>query len=257
LAIKYPYWSPYAFSGNIVIHAREFEGLEAIIGISMGGDVDYRKGHLEVLQAGSVTTSIVSPNQPTDPSEINQLVDVLSTATANDPNGMIGFVALWGHGYGGNVYGSQGSTDNPTGYLSLDDLEGLRDGIADGSIVFNENAVILITACNAGTDITVHNPDGTTRTTSFAQELADITGVRVIAGRNVSGDGGVSPLKETRGVEMSYQMRHYRNGSFFQFQSGQNPVDIGNTYDTATGIKQGTSLPANNGERGTKTDDNK
>ena len=238
---KYPYWTPYAFSGNIVIHAHEYEGLEAVVGVSMGGDVDYRKGHLQLLHAGSVTASVTSPNTPTDPSETVQLVDLLATATTNDPNNMIGFIALWGHGTGGNVYGSQGEMTNPTptGYLDIEDLEGIREGMESGDIVFNENAVILITACNAGTDITVTDPDGTERTTSFAQELADITEAKVVAGRNT----GVSPLRETQGTEMSYQVKYYSEGSFFQFQKGQTPFEIGNTYNTATGIERGTSLP--------------
>ena len=244
LSSKYPYWSPYGFSGNIVIHAYELEGREAVVGISLGGDVDYRKSHLQRLHAGSVTTSIVSPDQPTDPSESVSLVDVLSTATTNDPNGMIGFIALWGHGYGGNVYGSEGSTSNSTGFLEISDLDGLRTAVTNGDVVFNQNACILITACNAGTDVDVTDASGNTRTTSFAQELADITGAKVIAGRDVSGDGGVSPLKETVGSVMSYQVRNYAQGSFFQFQTGQTPVDIGNTYSTSTGINEGTVIPA-------------
>jgi RHS repeat-associated protein len=244
LTSKYPYWSPYVFSGNIVIHAYELEGLEAVVGISMGGDVDYRKSHLTRLHTGAVTKSIVSPNLPTDPSEITSLVDVLSTATTNDASGTIGFIALWGHGYGGNIYGSEGATTNPTGSLEIADLDGLRTAIANGDIVFADDAVILITACNAGTDVTVPDGAGGTRTTSLAQEIADITGAKVIAGRNVSGDGGVSPLKETPGVEMSYQMRNYSQGSFYQFETGLTPVDIGNTYQTSTGIAEGTVVPA-------------
>ena len=245
LASKYPYWSPYAFSGNMVIHARELEGLEAVVGISMGGDVEYRKSHLRLLNSQAITTSLISPTNPKEPSEITSLVDVLSQATKNDPNKMIGFIAIWGHGTAGNVYGSTGITSNPTGSLETSDLDRIRQAISDGEIVFSPNSIILITACNAGTPTsTFTNPDGTLGEISFAQELADITGAKVIAGRNVSGDGGVSPLNETGGKEMSYQMRDYKKGSFFQFQSGQSPVDIGNTYSTTTGISQGTALPA-------------
>jgi RHS repeat-associated protein len=242
LAEKYPHNSTYAFSENRVIDAVELEGLEAVVGISLGGDVDYRKSHLKLLHEGALTATISNSNLQ-GKSSMSQFVNVLKTATENDPNGMIGFIAIWGHGTGGNVFGSGGN--GKTGYLDISDLDVLRTAINNGDIVFNENAVILITACNAGTDGIVTNEDGITRMTSFAQELADITGAKVIAGRDISGDGGVSPLKEIPGIEMSYQMRNYRQGSFFQFNANQPPVDIGNTYNTSTGIIQGTTLPKN------------
>ncbi|HBS86935.1 MAG: hypothetical protein A2W91_12965 [Bacteroidetes bacterium GWF2_38_335] len=230
LASKYPWNSPYAFSSNIVIHAKELEGLEAVVGVSMGGNVDYRKVILPLLNSEAITTSLYRPNKPDDPTEIEHLVDVLSTATSNDPTGTIGFLAIWGHGFSDLVYGSnEGITNNRLGSIDIKSLDGVKDAIENGVIKFHSNSVIFISACNAGTD---YEQDG--KLTSFAQELANITGVEVIAARN----GQCGPLEESNN-EMSFGT----NGTgFFRFEKDKTPVNIGNEVKTTDLILKGSLM---------------
>ena len=56
--------------------------------------------------------------------------------------------------------------------------------------IFTQNACILITACNAGTDAEIYDNNGDSQITSFAQVLADITGVTVfiIEGNSICGN---------------------------------------------------------------------
>lgn len=124
--------------------------------------------------------------------------------------------------------------------MEISDLAYLKTAVENGDIVFSKDACILITACNAGSDWDVDDGNGSTRVTSFAQELANITGATVYAGRDVEGDGGVAPRTEKRGEEMTYQMRNYKKGSFFKFTKGSEPEDVGNIFNTMDGIIQGT-----------------
>ena len=237
LAGKFPWNSTYAFAENRVIWAREFEGLEAVVGVSLGGDVNYRKSLLKSLHESAIVETIVAADKQGSPNEIEQLCSLLKRATAEDPEHNIGFVVIWGHGSYGVVYGYHG---NPTGRMEISDLAYLKTAVENGDIVFNKDACILITACNAGSDLDVDDGNGSTRVTSFAQELSDITGATVYAGRDVDGDGGVAPKTEKQGVEMIYQMRNYVKGSFFKFTKGNEPEDIGNVFNTMDGIIQGT-----------------
>ena len=249
LAGKFPWNSVYAFAENMTIWARELEGLEAVVGISLGGDVNYRKPLLKSIHESAIVETIVAADKQGYPNEIEQLCGLLKRATTEDPEHTIGFVAIWGHGSYGVVYGYNG---NPKGRMEISDLAYLKAAVDNGDIVFNKDACILITACNAGSDWEVDDGNGSTRITSFAQELADITGATVYAGRDVEGDGGVAPKTEKRGVEMTYQMRHYKKGSFFKFTKGNDPEDVGNVFNTMDGIIQGTKK---NEESGTPEDD--
>ena len=238
LAGKFPWNSVYAFAENSPIGFLEMEGLEAVIGISLGGDVNYRKPLLKSIHESAIVETIVAADKQGSPNEIEQLCGLLKRATAEDPGHTIGFVAIWGHGSYGVVYGYNG---NPRGRIEISDLAYLKTAVDNGDIVFNKDACILITACNAGSDWDVDDGNGSTRVTSFAQELADITGATVYAGRDVEGDSGVAPKTEKRGVEMTYQMRHYKKGSFFKFTKGNDPEDVGNIFNTMDGIIQGTN----------------
>lgn len=236
LAGKFPWNSVYAFAENSPIGFLELEGLEAVVGVSLGGDVNYRKSLLKSIYESAIVETIVAADKQGSPNEIEQLCGLLKRATVEDPEHTIGFVAIWGHGSYGVVYGH----GNPTGRMEISDLAYLKTAVENGDIVFSKDACILITACNAGSDWDVDDGNGSTRVTSFAQELANITGATVYAGRDVEGDGGVAPRTEKRGEEMTYQMRNYKKGSFFKFTKGSEPEDVGNIFNTMDGIIQGT-----------------
>ena len=236
LAGKFPWNSAYAFAENSPIGFLELEGLEAVVGVSLGGDVNYRKSLLKSIYESAIVETIVAADKQGSPNEIEQLCGLLKRATVEDPEHTIGFVAIWGHGSYGVVYGH----GIPTGRMEISDLAYLKTAVENGDIVFSKDACILITACNAGSDWDVDDGNGSTRVTSFAQELANITGATVYAGRDVEGDGGVAPRTEKRGEEMTYQMRNYKKGSFFKFTKGSEPEDVGNIFNTMDGIIQGT-----------------
>lgn len=79
------------------------------------------------------------------------------------------------------------------------------------------------------------------RVISFAQELADITGATVYAGRNDNGEGGVCPKVEKKGSSMTYQMAFPKKGSFYKFKRGESPEEVGDDIDLIKIIEQGTS----------------
>ena len=256
LAEEYLYNSPYAFSENKITRHIELEGLEAVVGFSMGGDVEYRMGHLKKLNSNAVTRSITEDTRGSNlpkgtsirglskKSEGTQIAESLIQATADDPNGEVGFVAIWGHGSGGNIYGLQGNSNNPeVGTLSENDLGAIIDGVNNGTIKFSENAQILITACNYGSETVISDGAGGTKTVSMGQVLADVTGATVIAGASVDGvygDGGVGVKSEVAGQDMVYEVRNYSQGSFMQYKRGEKPKDIGNTISTKELIDKGT-----------------
>ncbi|WP_340065171.1 hypothetical protein [Ascidiimonas aurantiaca] len=178
LAEKFFYNSPYAFSENKVTSHFELEGLEAVLAITMGKDVRYRGGIIEQANSDAQHVNIQSGG-------VNSFVDAFKIASASDPNG-IGFVAIWGHGIPGNIWGS-GSTGNTS--ISTSDLSVLNDAIKNGDISFAENAVIYIGNCNAGTC-------GSGDPASFAQTLSNITGVTVIGANDSVGLGYPNPNPE-------------------------------------------------------------
>ena len=239
LTTKYPWNSTYAFAENSPVGYFELEGLEAVIGISMGGNVEYRKGLLKSVYSTAIVKTILAAEKSNEPNEIEQLRSVLVDATTNDPEHSIGFIAIWGHGTENKIFGK--NRDNiSVSRIATTDLSELKKSVENGDIIFTQNACILITACNAGTDAEIYENKGDSQITSFAQTLADITGVTVFAGRNDNGDGRVCPKDERKGEAMTYQMRNYREGSFYKFKRGERPEEIGNVYDLLKGIEQGT-----------------
>ena len=245
LAAKYPWNSTYAFAENSPIGYLEMEGLEAVVGISMGGNVEYRKGLLKSVYSTAIVKTILAAEKSNEPNEIEQLRRVLVDATTNDPEHSIGFIAIWGHGIENKIFGKTREKITVS-RITTTDLSELKKSVENGDITFTQNACILITACNAGSDAEIYDETGEPQIKSFAQELADITGAIVYAGRNNNGEGGVCPKEEKRGSAMSYQMKDYKKGSFYKFKKGENPEEIGDVIDMLKIIEQGTGLSNQN-----------
>lgn len=139
-------------------------------------------------------------------------------STPNDPiyteaNKDIMFMAIFSHG-GRDIWGDGG-------YISKGDLSVFADYISEGKISFNKDALIYLGACNAGTDY---------GTGSFAQELAEITGVSVIGMMN----DGVAPTgDEGKADTMTYgpKMGEQNGGKFYKFQKGKAPELLGKEVD--------------------------
>ena len=131
LAEKFVYNSPYAFSENKVISHFELEGLEAVLAITMGKDVRYRGGILQQANSNVQHTNLQSGG-------VNNFVEAFKTASASDSKG-IGFVAIWGHGVPGNIWG-RGSTGNTD--ITNSDLSSLNTAIKNGDVSFADNAII-------------------------------------------------------------------------------------------------------------------
>jgi RHS repeat-associated protein len=245
LSASYPYNSTYAFCENRVINSFDFEGLEAVVGINMGGDVEYRKGHLAKLHAGAIEESIYSPQTPTDPKESLKFVQILSNATANDPMHEIGFLAWFGHGRNFVVYGDYESPQHPNkGAIVYYDLQELQTAIDNKEIVFGENSVIFVSACNFGTDFPVYDDNyNLIGYTSYAQELANMTGSSVVAARTEENPefGGVSPISEISGVEMIFGLSYPKKASYYSFEKDKSPYKLGTSFDVGRAINTATT----------------
>jgi RHS repeat-associated protein len=175
LTKTYPHYSPYQFAGNSPLAFIDLDGLERVLAITFNSDVNYRAEKLEKANESEVSKKVLTTNPGA------QLAQAFVDASKADANG-IGFVAIWGHGSPNNMWGSNSST------LAKDDLDALREAVNNGDINFTDNALIYIGNCNAGTE----DENGM----SFAQEIADITGVTVIAG---STDNYDDPKRYHRG----------------------------------------------------------
>lgn len=210
LAEKFMYNSPYAFSENKVISHFELEGLEAVLAITMGKDVKYRGGILKQANSNVQHTNLQSGGA-------NSFVNAFKTASASDPKG-IGFVAIWGHGVPGTIWGS-GSSGNTN--VNTSDLSQLNTAIKNGDVSFASNAVIYIGNCNAGTC-------GTGDTRSFAAELSKITGASVIGG-NASVGLGQKPLENAN--SMIFWMYNPNKDSFIEFENGLKVNSLGGSMD--------------------------
>ncbi len=208
LAEKFFYNSPYAFSENKVISHFELEGLEAVLAITMGKDVQYRGGMVQQAQPDAIHTNI----QKGGGSEFAQ---AFKDASASDPKG-IAFVAIWGHGSAGSVWGSGSSF-----YMNTSDLSELNNSIKNGDVKFTSDAIIYVGNCNAGTC-------GTSDPRSFAAELSKITGVTVIGGNDSVGLGK-SPVES--GNAMIYWMYNPRTDSFLEFKNGVEVDNLGGSID--------------------------
>lgn len=208
LAEDFTYNSPYAFSENKVISHFELEGLEAVLAITLGSDVKYRGDILERAHSSTQHTNIQSGG-------IGNFVDAFRNASASDPNG-IGFVAIWGHGYPGTIFGS--GTDVS---VSTSELSDLNDAIKNGDISFTDNAIIYMGNCNAGTC-------GSGDVRSFAAELSKITGATVIGG-NASVGVGPDGSQIENPESMIYWMYNPNVDRFVSFEDGVPTMMDGST----------------------------
>lgn len=139
----------------------------------------------------------------------------------NQPDKEIMFMAIFSHGARG-IWGD--------GYdITKSDLGMIKSYIKDGKLKFNENALIYLGACNAGTD---HDGSG-----SFAQELANVSGASVIGMMN---DGVAPKGAENSESSMIYgpKMGENEGGAFYMFKKGKDPELIGKKVDVIKLIDQ-------------------
>lgn len=119
------------------------------------------------------------------------------------------FLAIFGQG--------QGSIWGDGGFIGKTELaNALSNSKEKGNIAFHRDAIIYMGTCNSGTDY-----GG-----SFAQELANVLEVGVIAMKN----DGVAPTGDERTPKtMTYgpKMGDKYNGKFYLFRKGNAPVLIG------------------------------
>jgi len=218
----YPYYTPYQYAGNSPIAFIDLDGLERVLAITFNGDVNYRADMLERINADDISKKTLT----TDPGA--QLAQAFIDASDSDENG-IGFVAIWGHG----TSNSQWGTASNSASMSIDDLGALRTAIENGDVSFTDNAIIYIGNCNAGTC----NSPGQ----SFAQELANITGVRVVAGEGSVGMSKTQVAEE--GEKMEYSMYNTKTQNFKVFIEGQEPVELGGTISVPSLLERGKLMP--------------
>ena len=136
----------------------------------------------------------------------------LISATAKDKNG-IGFLAVFSHGgesnngNDGNMIFANAHLNSAADNVYSIELKGLASDIKSGKIRFAKGAVIYLGACNAGTSF-----DGLN---AFAQEFADVTGVKVIAMK----DTKVGPVKNNSSNTSFWPYNKY-TGQWHEFNKG-------------------------------------
>lgn len=213
----FAYYSPYQFAGNSPIAFIDLDGKERVLAITFNGDVNYRAAKLEKLNGSEISKKVLTTNPG------KQIAEAMVEASSKDEKG-IAFVAIWGHGVPSMMWGTD------AGFLNKDDLEYLKKEVEAGNIKFSDNAVIYIGNCNAGTCEEDND--------SFAQQIADITGVTVIAGsaddinegRPHKGSVGVNKAEggEEEG-DMKYTMYFPKIDNFKVFTKYAEPKKIGGT----------------------------
>ncbi len=207
LAEQFAHVSPFNYAENEPVGHIDLWGLQAVLAVTLGQDVRYRGGIFTRGVNGSTHTHLSSNRTAT-----NDFVDALREATANDPNG-IGFVSIWSHGIPGEAFGSGAGA----GGIESTDLGALETAISNGEISFAQGAIIYLGACNAGTDYTGG---------SLAQNLADITGVEVVA----AVDDQVGSVNESTEI-LEYTTAYPRDHSFHSFTAGNASQELGSRVE--------------------------
>ena len=213
----YAWNSPYAFSENRVIDGRELEGLEWIGAFTWGKETVWGKAFVKKTSAADHI------NIPAGPGEGGYLdfENALKTATAKDKNG-IGFLAIFAHGDESNDSSRPGNMMFANSHLHptadnvySEDISLLTLAITSGEIKFAPGAVIYLGACNGGTDFA--------KTTILAQELAEVSGAKVIAMK----DTQVGP-KSNDANNTTFVPYNSNTGQWHVFEAGKSPVLYGN-----------------------------
>jgi RHS repeat-associated protein len=222
----YPYYSSYQYAGNSPVAFIDLDGLERVLAITFNGDVNYRAENLEILNGEEISKKVLTNDPAT------QIAEAFKEASKADENG-IGFVAIWGHGTPHSQWGTNSSR------LLKGDLSKLEEAIENGEVSFTDNAIIYIGNCNAGTN----SADGT----SFAQRIADMTGVKVVAGSTDAYDtrdhaGSVGVSDETNG-NMKYTMWSPKLDNFQLYERNSEPTPLEGTIDVALLLERGKYMP--------------
>jgi len=181
--------------------------------ISLMNETDYRSGNLKYYKK-----YIKKKNDGFGSAELGNYLSTESENLANDTSSEysgeeIRFLAIFSHGVQDTIWGDGDSIEKSQ----------LSSIFSSKSIHFSGDAVIFLGACNAGTGLS----------SSFAQELANVTGAEVIG----MADDGVAPVKESGGRTsspvMSYGPKMGKNsiGKFYKFIKGTSPTEIGQTVD--------------------------
>lgn len=209
---------------NQVDEAQEVEHGTTLV-ISISTDTDYRIGHMRILNP-----EIKEYEHREQNSSTANLGELITNTNSSDENGVvepISLIVIFSHGFAGYIFTAYSANNIDDIRVATSDIsDEFETAIANGNIVFTEDAVIYLGACNAGTT----DPNGN----SFAQELADVLGVDVIAMVN----DGVAPVKESK-AEGTYTYGPKMNkGQFYRFSKGNEPVLIGDKVDVSELIKQ-------------------
>lgn len=194
--------------------AFQLNGQNRIIVSSMGKDVEYRISR----------TLTHVPNAEVH-KNINTGEDIINSLKGKNP------IKLWvfySHGNDSRFFGKDprkqityyssgltldGAAEDRTMYPQGRTLSDLKKAIDDKSIVFDKDAIIYLGACAvAARHLETQQ--------IFAQELADITGARIIAGEHQT-----EPLIENYS-ELIFTNKH----TFYEFAPNKTPIDLGEKY---------------------------
>lgn len=217
IADHFPHVTPYNYAENEPVAHIDLWGLQAVLAVTIGADVEYRGRWLARLRDNAAHHHISGSMDAA-----SSFVEALKTASASDPTG-IGFVALFSHGDAGVVFGQD------AGGIVVQDLGEILDAVNSGEITFTEGSIIYLGGCNAGTSC----PGG-----SFAQALANATGASVVASVN----DRVGPKTETYApLQLVYTTGEPRQNEFATFTMNGKPVSAGSTADVIGLINQAFS----------------
>jgi len=219
LRSDYPWNSTYAFAENSPIAFKELEGLEKKISISFGNDVKYRTTLIK-----KIDSEIIPANIGKSQIAINELIKILKVKNPESTQlEDIIFLAIFSHGVSNTIFAGGAWLNGVSTY----DLDLLKNEIENNNIIFNKNAIIYLGGCNAGTSGEMLDQNNKSEILSFAQRLADITGVTVIAAIDQ-----ITPTNESFELEtMKYSTGRPKTKDFYSFQKGKEPTNLGPVID--------------------------